>query len=138
MEMGNIRIKLSSTKKINNVNIYSDVDVTSNYLSKTLYDRAAVRSSLNNILTWKPYERILNPSFGNSLWSNLFDNIGQTSKNDIMNAVKKMLSSEPRIKVGNINVSANASANEIFVSFSYTIPDLDDVEEQFEITIAKQ
>jgi phage baseplate assembly protein W len=138
MKMGNVRIKLSSTKKINNVNIYSDVDVTSDYLSKTLYDRAAIRSSIKNILTWKPYERILNPSFGNALWNNLFENIGQTSKNDIINTVKKMLSAEPRIKVGKIDVSANASANEISVAFSYTIPDLDENEEQYEITIAKQ
>lgn len=136
--MGNVRIKLDSTKKINNINIYSDVDVSSDYLSKTLYDRLAIRSSIKNILTWKPYERILNPSFGNALWSNLFENINQTSKNDIINSVKNMLSAEPRIKVKDINVFSNASVNELIVSFSYTIPSLDDMEEQYEITISKQ
>lgn len=136
--MGNVRIKLDSTKKINNINIYSDVDVSSDYLSKTLYDRLAIRSSIKNILTWKPYERILNPSFGNALWSNLFENINQTSKNDIINSVKNMLSAEPRIKVKDINVFSNASVNELIVSFSYTIPSLDDIEEQYEITISKQ
>lgn len=137
MLMGNIKIKLDSTKKINNVNIYSDVDVTSNYMSNTLYDRAAVKASINNILTWKPYERILNPSFGNGLWLNLFENIRNETKASIIDTVKKMLKSEPRIKVGNISISTNASANELSVSFTYTIPELDDTEELYELKITK-
>ena len=136
--MGNIRLNLSSTKRINNVNIYSDMDMSSEYVSKTLYDRAAIRNSISNILSWKPYERILNPSFGNVLWNSLFDNINMATKKSITSAVRDMLSAEPRIEVGNVNVSTNAAANEIFISFSYTIPKLDDAEEQYELTISKK
>ena len=136
--MGNIRIKLGSTKKINNVNVYSDVDVDAKYLENTLYDRAAVRSSLKNILTWKPYERILNPSFGNVLWDKLFDNIGSMTKNNIVDMVRRMLSSEPRIRVETVDVSTDAAANEVVISFTYSIPELDDTLERYDITIEKQ
>jgi phage baseplate assembly protein W len=135
--MGNIKLNLSSTKRINNVNIYSDIDVSSDYMSKTLYDRAAIKASITNILTWKPYERILNPSFGNSLWSNLFENINNSSRSDIINEVKNMLSAEPRIKIESIDVRTNASANQVFVSFSYSIPELEGAVEQYEITISR-
>jgi phage baseplate assembly protein W len=136
--MANIKISLDSTKKINNVNIFSDIDIDSNYSSKTLYDRLSVRNSLKNILTWKPYERILNPSFGNMLWETVFDNMNNVSQTVITNLVKKMLAAEPRISVSNVRVNKNAAGNEVFISFSYTIPELDDSEEQYEITISRQ
>lgn len=136
--MANVKITLGSEKRINNVNVYSDIDVTSKNMAKTVYDRESIKSSINNILTWKQYERILNPDFGNSLWSTIFENINGLTKNNIVNYVKNMLNYEPRIKVKNIDVTANASSNEIIISFSYTIPSLDEIEEQYEITISKQ
>lgn len=136
--MANVKITLGSTKRINNVNVYSDIDVASKNMGKTVYDREAIKTSINNILTWKQYERILNPNFGNSLWSTVFENINGLTKNNIINAVRKMLEYEPRIKVNNIDVYMNAQANEITVSFSYSIPNLDNAEEQYELTITKQ
>lgn len=136
--MANVKITLGSEKRINNVNVYSDIDVTSKNMAKNVYDRESIKSSINNILTWKQYERILNPDFGNSLWSTIFENINGLTKNNIVNYVKNMLNYEPRIKVKNIDVTANASSNEIIISFSYTIPSLDEIEEQYEITISKQ
>lgn len=136
--MANVKITLGSTKRINNVNVYSDIDVASKNMGKTVYDREAIKTSINNILTWKQYERILNPNFGNSLWSTVFENINGLTKNNIINAVRKMLEYEPRIKVNNIDVYMNAQANEITVAFSYSIPNLDNAEEQYELTITKQ
>ena len=49
-----------------------------------------------------------------------------------------MLDYEPRIKVENIDVETDAQANEITISFSYTIPNMSNSEEQYEITISKQ
>lgn len=134
--MANIKISLDTSKTVNNVNRYSDIDAASPNLSTTLYDEQAIKSSIYNILTWKPFERILNPSFGNTLWNNIFENIGHTSKGDIVNAVKKMLSVEPRIIVNNIDVALDIPANEITVSFSYKIID-SDVENSYELTIRK-
>ena len=135
--MANIKIKLDSNRTINNVNVYSDMDMSVKYVAKTLYDRQAVKNSLTNILTWKPYERILDPSFGNTLWDTVFENIGNMSRGDITSMVSKMLDKEPRIKVLGIDVSINPQENEIYVSFSYSIPEIDDRKEQFNITITK-
>lgn len=136
--MANIRIRLSSDKKINNVNRFSDIDVQSENVSKVLYDRNAVRNAISNILKWKPYERILNPEFGNVLWNNVFEMIGHSTKSDIINQVKKMLAYEPRISVSNIDVSVSANNNTIEVSFVYTIPKLDDTQEEYSITITRE
>lgn len=136
--MANVKITLSSNKKINNVNTYSDVDVRSENISNTLYDRNAIRNAISNILKWKPMERILNPGFGNLLWENIFEMIGSSTKKDIVNAVKRMLSAEPRISVNQVDVVVSADNNKIEVSFTYTIPTLDDVAERYSITITRK
>lgn len=136
--MGNVKIRLSSDKKINNVNRFSDIDVQSKNLTETLYDRNAIRNSIGNILKWRPYERILNPEFGNVLWNNIFEIIGHSTKSDIINQLKKMLSYEPRISISNIDVSIKPDNNKIEVSFIYTIPKLDDIPEEYSITITRE
>jgi phage baseplate assembly protein W len=72
------------------------------------------------------------------LWETVFDNMNNVSQTVITNLVKKMLAAEPRISVSNVRVNKNAAGNEVFISFSYTIPELDDSEEQYEITISRQ
>lgn len=135
--MANIRIKLSSDKRINNVNRYSDVDVASENVSRTLYDRSAIRNSIYNILKWKPYERILDPAFGNSLWNNVFDMVSRYSKSDVVKQVNKMLAYEPRISVQDIDVSVDPEGHSVNVSFSYTIPALDGTVENYSMTISR-
>ena len=133
--MGNVRIKLSSNKTVNNVNRYADIDVTSDGLENTHYDRNAIRSSIRNILTWKPYERILRPEFGNTLWRVVFENINSLSKANIADMVRKMLSAEPRISVKTILIDTDVANQQISVEFSYSIPSLSDAIETYSITI---
>ena len=136
--MANIKIRLSSDKKVNNVNRFSDVDVRSEDLKNTLYDRKAIHNSLNNILKWKPYERILNPSFGNALWNDVFELVGRSSRSEIVSQVRKMLSAEPRIEVLTVDVQVGADNNHIDVYFTYRIPKLDNATEKFSLTITKE
>ena len=136
--MANVKIKLSSDRKVNNVNKFSDIDVRSENLSTTLYDRNAIHNSLKNILTWKPYERILDPEFGNALWNGVFEMLGRSSKKEITSQVRKMLSAEPRIEIQTIDVQVSADNNSVDISFTYRIPKLDTETEEYSLTITKE
>lgn len=136
--MANVHIKLNSTPKINDVDTYSDIDLASNNVADTLYDRNAIRNSISNILKWKPYERILNPTFGNSLWNTVFDSFGSLSKEAITGMVKKMLSAEPRINVEAVEVQMDITNSAISIAFMYTIPSLGTVPETYELKISKE
>lgn len=135
--MANVHIRLSSTPKINDVDTYSDIDLTSKNVSDTLYDRNAIRNSIANILKWKPYERILNPGFGNTLWNTVFDMVRASSKDTIENMVKRMLAAEPRIRVEAVEVSVNAVNSAVSIAFMYSIPSMGKEMEKYELTISK-
>lgn len=128
--MANIKINLGSDKTINKTDVYSDFDVNSKFINSTLKDRKAVKQSIINILNYRPQDKILFPSMGNTLWQRLFDNFSSFSKQDIVDEIERILSYEPRIRIIDIDVSTDIKAQGIYVSFSYSIPSLDVIDEK--------
>lgn len=123
--MANKKITLSSVTATGKANTYYDIDVSANYLENTLVDRKAVENSLNNIFTWRPRERIMLPGFGNVLWNYLFDNFTNMSKSEIIDAVRQVLTWEPRIEVKDIDVEMQPDSNSMRIHFTYSIPMLE-------------
>lgn len=120
--MANKKITLSSVSSTGKSNTYYDVDVSAKYLENTLVDRKAIENSINNILTWRPRERIMLPGFGNTLLNYLFENYSTMSKSEIKNAVRRVLTWEPRINVEDVDVSMEPDSNKMNISFTYSIP----------------
>ena len=99
---------------VNNSNdIIADIDIE------------AIRNSVRNILTTRPGQKILTPSFGASLERYLFEPItdvmGKIIGNQILNAIS---SYEPRVNVININVTPDPENNQYSIKVVYEYLDI--------------
>ena len=90
----------------------------------------AIRNSLDNIFSWTPGERILNPEFGTNLRKLLYEGITDFNVEQIVAEIKHAVAQwEPRVQVANIvDVSATEDHenNTVHLKVIYTIPGLSD------------
>lgn len=91
----------------------------------------AVQNSLDNIFSWTPGERILNPEFGNNLYKYLYEGITSYNEEMIVAEIKNcVLRWEPRVTITNvINVSniSDTEDNTIILNIEYTIKGLEGI-----------
>lgn len=82
-----------------------------------------IKQSLQIILTTRPTERTMNPSFGCELSQFVFEEISQDLITSIQNVVADaILYHEPRIEVDDIDISDSAANQGIlFISIKYTV-----------------
>lgn len=97
------------------------------FLEKEVNVRA-VFNSLNNIFSWIPGERILNPEFGSKLRIYLYEGITPENKERIAAEVKgTCLKWEPRVNITRItpiNNPLDAEDNTVQLDIEFTIPSL--------------
>lgn len=90
----------------------------------------AIRNSLDNIFSWTPGERILNPEFGTNLRKLLYEGITDFNVEQIVAEIKHAVAQwEPRVQVENIvDVSTieDHENNNVHLKVIYTIPGLSD------------
>ena len=90
----------------------------------------AIRNSLDNIFSWTPGERILNPEFGTNLRKLLYEGITDFNVEQIVAEIKHAVAQwEPRVQVANIvDVSTveDHENNTVHLKVIYTIPGLSD------------
>lgn len=90
----------------------------------------AVQNSLNNIFTWLPGERILNPEFGSRLKQYLYQGIIPETSEKIVAEIRHCISEwEPRvslIEVVDVSTTEDHEDNVIHLEIRYTIPDISD------------
>ncbi len=90
----------------------------------------AVQSSLNNIFTWLPGERILNPEFGSRLKQYLYQGIIPETSEKIVAEIRHCISEwEPRVsltEVADVSTTEDHEDNVIHLEIRYTIPDISD------------
>lgn len=122
--MANQKISLVTVEGLSTGRVFADMDVQSKAVQTTITNKNAIRQSIRNILTFRPKERVLYPEFGNSVTDFVFDRITDTVIKNLDSAVREMLLDEPRIKVDDVNITANADNNEITVKVGYTIQSL--------------
>lgn len=109
---------------------YADLSMTSNgdKIAK-LTDYKAIGSSLKNIFSFIPGQRILDPEFGSDIYRYIYDGITEASKEKIQAAVYSAISKyEPRIKIVEITydqmTTDDIDHNTVKLIVYYEIPSL--------------
>lgn len=91
----------------------------------------AVQNSLDNIFSWIPGERILNPEFGNNLYKYLYEGITSYNEELIVAEIKNcVLRWEPRVlitKVTNISSINDTEDNSVILNIEYNIKGLEGI-----------
>lgn len=90
----------------------------------------AVQNSLDNIFSWIPGERIINPEFGTKLHEYLYEGITQYNEEMIVAEIKSCIARwEPRVvvtQVVNASTLSDTEDNTIVLDIKYYIKDLPD------------
>jgi phage baseplate assembly protein W len=69
-----------------------------------------------------PGERIFNPSFGAGLRAKIFEQIDQTSFEEMKNSISSQLENNfPQIQVTNLSITGDLESQIVNVNFSYKI-----------------
>lgn len=94
-------------------------------------DVRAVQNSIDNIFSWVPGERILNPEFGNNLYKYLYEGITSYNEELIVAEIKNcVLRWEPRVnitKVTNVSNISDTEDNTIILNIEYNIKGLEGI-----------
>jgi phage baseplate assembly protein W len=92
---------------------------------KPSYDQEAIMTSLRNILTTTPGDKLLNPTFGLDLRSFLFDPVTDTRAFFIGNKIYDGITiQEPRVKINTISVIAIMDQHEYDITLNISVPSL--------------
>lgn len=106
--------------------IYSDIDsqmtITNEGNVKIVYDLEVINQSIKTILSTIPGERIMNPMFGSSLYSLLFDPMTPETTEDIQYEINNAISRwEDRVVVDNVEVQPNYDNNYYDIRIHVTV-----------------
>lgn len=98
------------------------------YTVKQLIDINTVANSLNNIFSWTPGERVLDPEFGTNLRKVLFEGITAQNSELIRAEVRNSISKyEPRVQIQDIyDISTidDTENNTVQMRIVYSVPTL--------------
>lgn len=93
---------------------------------KPIFNANAVITSLKNIFTTTPGEKLLNPTFGIDLRSYLFDPVSETRAFIIGTKIyDNITTQEPRVDIEELLVTAKFDDQEYIIDFKLSIPTLD-------------
>jgi phage baseplate assembly protein W len=92
-------------------------------------DYSAIYNAIQNIFNWLPGERILNPSFGNTIYKFVSELINDVNSKNIVVAIQTMFQWDPRVQVTTIDVVPKPDQKEYDVSITYSIPILQETQE---------
>ena len=91
-----------------------------------LYDKNAVITSLKNLLTTSPGEKLLNPTFGLDFRDYLFEIVSETKAFFLAQTIYEGITSqEPRIFVDLVEVIAVIDDMEYIINLELSIPELE-------------
>jgi len=87
----------------------------------------AVKTSIQNLLLTKNYERPFHPEIGSQVSNLLFENAGPSTTSALQKSIKDTISKfEPRATVTNVNIVDNYDSNEVGIEISFTINNVSD------------
>ena len=90
---------------------------------EVLEDDKAISNAISNILTWRRGWRVIQPEFGNVLYSFVYQPIIDLTAKNIGSSIREMLERwEPRVTVKDVEVIPDPDNNAFFVTVVYTIP----------------
>ena len=89
-------------------------------------NQTAIARSLRNLVLTTPGERFFNNELGSQVNNLLFNNVDDITavsiKNEIINVIENY---EPRVELGDVDVSANIDSYDMDVKITYTIIGID-------------
>ena len=89
---------------------------------KTADDLKAIRQSIIAILTTRKGERVMLPEFGSNVWAILFEPMDDITTDKLRDAVMSSIKRwEPRVEIGNVQVTPKEDFNEYTVNISFSI-----------------
>jgi phage baseplate assembly protein W len=140
IQLNTLRLTEAEKKAVDKKYIYSDIKfdlqlpvVNGDELYKTnnrkdlekVFDVHSVVTSLKNILTTSPGEKLLNPTFGLDVRDYLFETVSETKGYFIGQALLRGLESqEPRAVVESIEVIVNVEQQQYTININISIPSL--------------
>jgi phage baseplate assembly protein W len=124
--MANININLNTKNDqlIERTWTYRDINMPLDDEFSDNKDVLAIRSSIANIFNWRRGQRILDPNFGNTLYTFLYEGGNDITRENMKKSIAAMLSYEPRMNVINIGVEFDNDSTEVKVIIDYAIPSL--------------
>jgi phage baseplate assembly protein W len=130
--------------------VYRDIN-TSSFLLKeefnkeivfppdnSVFDLAAIKNSINNILNFKRGEAILKPEFGLSdIYEYLYSPFDKHMTQKMIKTVRDILTKwEPRIEIVSIPTTYNEDKQEYVMTINYFVPSLK-MNDKFQYILAK-
>ena len=92
---------------------------------KADYDYACIRNSLYNLFTTIPGQKILNPVFGLNLIQYIFEEVNETTAQDIGNMIYNNVTVfEPRIAGLSVEVIADPDNAQYIINLRFSVPTL--------------
>lgn len=120
-------LHLDINKSDGEYNIYGKFHNTNDIQAD--YDLAAIYNSLRNLFNTKPGQRFLFPKYGLDLNSYLFEPITEENAESLaLNILQTIETYEPRVKVVDVQVSADPDQMQYDITIAVAFPIFDTVE----------
>lgn len=88
-----------------------------------IYDFDCVRQDLLNQFNTRKGERVMDPSFGTIIWDAIFEPLTESTKNAIVEDIRAILTSEPRIEPEAVKVDEYSSGILLEITVRYKVTD---------------
>lgn len=93
------------------------------------YDLELIKQDISNHFNIKKGEKLENPTFGTTIWSMIYEPMNDENKRIIEEDVKRIVQSDPRIKIKNLSTDATEQGIRIELDLQYI--ELDITEKMF-------
>lgn len=132
----------SQIRQVKELELTPDDSVVSVYRTKNFIDKnideRAIKTSLYNIFSWAPGERVINPEFGSKLMKYLYNGITATNQEQIVAEIKNCcMKWEPRVFVQdviNLTTTKDIEDKTVNLEIRYSIPSIS--EKQYSLLIS--
>ena len=109
---GNIQVSSFSGTSVNGAT-YKGFSTVAGVKSNQLYDMDIIKQDLLNHFYTRKGERVMNPEFGAIIWDLLYEPLDESTKEDIMVDCKRIVNSDPRVRLVSSSVNAFENGLEI-------------------------
>jgi phage baseplate assembly protein W len=86
-----------------------------------IYDFECIRQDLLNQFNTRKGERVMNPEFGTVIWDAIFEPLTESTKNAIVEDIRRILNSEPRIEPEAVKVDEYSSGILLELTVRYKV-----------------
>jgi phage baseplate assembly protein W len=98
---------------------YRGFSTLSNQKKFTLTDFDLAQRDLLNHFNIRKGSKLMQPGFGTIIWDQLFEPLDQTTQDLISSDIQRIISYDPRLRVGSISVTQQTNGLQIELSLTY-------------------